>query len=165
MTARSGEPMYSPKQEEFHLLLKCSKSYQPIPWKYQLLSHYFFMPEWDLAPKVRLTFRAQATKTRKKAEFDNRGRKPSVRARDTLKHQPQTPTSVILPTFPSIVHTAHFLKFFFLRSTFFHPVVGIEVSVRHYWHPIPGAVLSTQLRGKRDQLGEKAILARQWGSL
>lgn len=64
-------------------------------------------------PKTRLTFRAQATKTRKKAKFDNRGRKPSVKARDTFKHKPQTPTSVILPTFPSTVHTAHFLKFFF----------------------------------------------------
>ena len=47
-------------------------------------------------------------KDQKKAEFDNHGRKPSMRARDTIRCKPQTPTWAILPTFPSIVHIAQF---------------------------------------------------------
>lgn len=129
--------------------------------KHQLLSHYF-MSEGDLAPKAR--FQSASYKDQGEDRVWQQWQKAQRESRGHPAAQASNPKVGHSPNFAQHCPHSTFLKIRFLRLTFFHSLVATEVhSLRHYRYPIPGAMLSTQARGKGDRLSEKATLATEEG--
>lgn len=127
------------------------------------------MPEWDLVPKDKAHFQSIRYKDQVRTlTFDNTGRKPRTRAKDPQVQAPKPKVGHSAPNLPQHCPQDTFFKIDFLQLTFFHSLIGTEVSTSCYWHLIPGTMLSTQLRWKGNRLGEKAISPSQrrgslWG--
>lgn len=126
---------------------KISKSHQLILLKHRLLAHYFFMPEGDLVPMTRLISEQGLQRPGRRQSLTTMAGSPAWAPGTPLSTSPN-PSVHPSSNFPQHCPHSTFFKIPFLRVTVFYSMVGTELSVRHYWHPVPGVMLPTQLRGK-----------------